>query len=148
MVTDIRDRSDIAGVITDFYSRAFADELLGHVFVDVAKLDLDRHLPIMCDFWETVLFKTGTYRRNALRLHLDLHRLEPLTERHFTRWLALWMATIDDRHAGPHAEHAKLQAGRIAGAMQRRLAGDRRAVPSPVPVAGPTRRAYEDGPQG
>ncbi|MEV6371892.1 group III truncated hemoglobin [Micromonospora musae] len=147
-MTDIRDRSDIAGVITDFYSRAFADDLLGHVFVDVAKLDLDRHLPIMCDFWETVIFKSGAYRRNALRLHLDLHRLEPLTERHFARWIALWTATIDDRHAGPRAEHAKLQAGRIAGAMQRRLAGDRPEAPSRTPLAGPVLRAPEDRPQG
>ncbi|SIQ90331.1 group III truncated hemoglobin [Micromonospora avicenniae] len=147
MVTDIRDRGDIAGIVTDFYSRAFADDLLGHVFVDVAKLDLDRHLPIMCDFWETVIFKAGTYRRNALQLHFALHRLEPLTERHFTRWLTLWAATIDDRHAGPHAEYAKLQAGRIAGSMRRRLAG-RPPSQSPVPVAGPTLRAHEDPPQG
>jgi len=32
------------------FRRAFADELLEPVFIDVAQLDLDAHLPVMCDF--------------------------------------------------------------------------------------------------
>lgn len=123
MHTDIGDRADIAAVITDFYRRAFADDLLGPVFVDIARLDLPAHLPIMCDFWETVLLRTGTYRRNALQVHIALHRLTPLTAEHFDRWLGLWRTTIDDRHSGPRAELAKTQAERIARSMQRRLAG-------------------------
>ncbi|MEU8405768.1 group III truncated hemoglobin [Micromonospora sp. NPDC048842] len=123
MTTDISHRADIAAVVTEFYARAFADDLLGPVFIDVARMDLPAHLPIMCDFWETVLFRTGSYQRNALKLHVDLHRKEPLTDRHFERWLTLWCATIDDRHTGPKAELAKLQASRIAQSMLRRLAG-------------------------
>jgi hemoglobin len=86
---DIGDRNDIAEMIMDFYARAFADDLLGPVFVDVAKLDLAAHLPIMCDFWETVLFRAGLYRRNALQVHVDLHREAHLTGAHFARWLQL-----------------------------------------------------------
>ncbi|WBB67694.1 group III truncated hemoglobin [Micromonospora sp. WMMD812] len=122
MRRDIADRADLVLVISDFYARAFADGLLGHIFVEVAKMDLAAHLPIMCDFWETVLFRTGGYRRNALALHVDLHRVAPLEPEHFARWLQLWRATIDDRHEGPHAERAKIQAERIAWSMQRRLA--------------------------
>lgn len=122
-MADIADRADITALVTDFYRRAFADELLGPVFIDVAQMDLAAHLPVMCDFWETVLFRTGAYHGNALRLHVDLHAREPLTERHFGRWLELWRGTIDDRHAGATAEHAKVQAGRIAQSMLRRLNG-------------------------
>jgi Truncated hemoglobins len=57
-------------LVTDFYGRASADELLGPVFVDVARMDLTAHLPVMCDFWETVLFRAGRYRGNALHPHL------------------------------------------------------------------------------
>ena len=32
-----------------------------------AEPDLSAHLPVMCDFWETVLLRAGRYRRNALR---------------------------------------------------------------------------------
>lgn len=120
---DITQRSDIAALLRDFYGRAFRDELLGPVFVDIARMDLDAHLPVMCDFWETVLFRAGMYRRNALAPHQRLHARADLTPLHFARWLALWCATVDDRHAGPKADQAKLQATRIAGAMCRRITG-------------------------
>ena len=57
------------GLITEFYRRAFADELVGAVFTDVARMDLQTHLPVMCDFWETMLFRAGTCRGNAFNDH-------------------------------------------------------------------------------
>lgn len=122
-VGDLQDRADVVVLIETFYARAFADPLLGHVFVDVAQMDLAAHLPIMADFWETVLFRAGLYRRNALAVHLDLSAREPLTAEHFARWLALWTATVDELYAGPAAELAKTQARRIAGSIHRRVQG-------------------------
>lgn len=123
-LADIALGDDVKRLIEDFYARAFADELIGHIFTDVAHMDLATHLPVMCDFWETVLFRTGTYRRNALHVHLDLHHRAPLTGEHFARWLDLWKATVDDLFAGPKAELAKTQATRIAWSMSRRLLGE------------------------
>lgn len=120
---DLADRADVEELVVAFYRAAFIDPLLGPVFIDVAKMDLERHLPIMCDFWETVLFRTGSYRRNALQAHLALHALSPLGEEHFERWYVLWSRAVDAHYRGPVADHAKLQAGRIAGAMLRRLTG-------------------------
>jgi hemoglobin len=120
---DIDGREDITALLTDFYGRAFGDELLGPVFVDIARMDLAEHLPVMCDFWLTVLFHTGQYRRNALHPHQRLHSKAQLTPTHFDRWLTLWQATVDDRHVGAKADLAKLQATRIAGAMCRRITG-------------------------
>ncbi len=84
---------------------------------------LESHLPVMCDFWETVLFRTGLYRGNALVVHRRLDLRHPLYAKHFARWLAIWEATVDDMYDGPAADRAKLQAGRIARAMHRRLRG-------------------------
>lgn len=126
---DIADRGDVLGLLREFYGSAFCDDLLGPVFVDVAQMDLDEHLPVIGDFWETVLFRAGLYRGNALRPHQLLHTRTPLTPAHFAQWLALWEAAVDNRHSGPKAELAKLQAGRIAGAMSRRITGA--APPSP-----------------
>jgi hemoglobin len=120
---DIADRADISRLVTEFYRRAFADDLLGPVFVDIARVDLSAHLPVMCDFWETVLLRAGRYRRNALRPHVVLDAEVTLTPAHFARWLALWAATVDERHAGEKAELAKVQADRIAGSISRRLRG-------------------------
>ena len=120
---DIADRADVRDLVVGFYRSAFADPLIGPIFTDVAHLDLARHLPIMCDFWETVLLGAGAYHRNALQVHFELHALHPLGAEHFDRWLALWDAAVDERYSGPIADRARLQAGRIAGSMQRRLAG-------------------------
>lgn len=120
---DILRRDDIERLVRAFYARAFGDDVLGTIFVDVAKMDLGVHVPVICDFWETVLFRAGLYRRNALRPHVDLHTATPLTASHFARWLALWDSTIDDHFSGPRADMAKTQAARIAWSMRRRLAG-------------------------
>ena len=120
---DIADRTDIEELIVAFYTAAFADPLIGPIFTDIAHLDLDHHLPIMADFWETVLLRAGKYHRNALQLHYLLHARHPLEAVHFARWLEIWTATVDGMFSGPIAEHAKVQATRIAGSIERRLAG-------------------------
>lgn len=122
-LTDLRDRDDVYRLVSEFYRRAFADELLGPIFTDIAQMNLDHHLPIICDFWETVLFRAGLYRRNALAIHMSLNARAPLGAEHFDRWLALWSQTVDEHFAGEKAELAKVQAGRIAGSIHRRLQG-------------------------
>jgi hemoglobin len=121
---DLSGREDVELLVRTFYARAFADPLLGPVFVDVARMDLDAHLPVMCDFWQTVLFRAGLYRRNALQVHTDLHAIFPLSSQHFGRWLALWVATVDEHFAGEKAELAKTQAARIGSSISRRLLGE------------------------
>ncbi len=77
---------------------------------------------MICDFWQAVIFRAGTYRRNAFGVHAELHARVRLTPELFARWLELWITTVDDLHSGPHADRAKLQAHRIADSMSRRLA--------------------------
>src|SRR5215213_3010110 len=47
------------------------------------------HLGLIRDFWASVLFKTGAYRRNPFAAHVG-KGIEPA---HFARWLALFDAT-------------------------------------------------------
>lgn len=120
---DIADRADILQLVETFYSSAFEDPLIGPIFTEVAHMDLVRHMPIMADFWQTVLFKAGLYSRNALKIHFDIHAQEPLTLDHFNRWLQLWTNTVDRLFQGEKAEMAKVQAHLIAGSLHRRVTG-------------------------
>lgn len=122
---DLRNRADVELLVDTFYRRVFRDRMLGPVFVDVARMDLAAHLPVMCDFWETVLFRAGLYKRNALHVHEELHAKVPLRWEFFDRWLETWRSTVDELYAGEKAELAKLQAGRIAGSIHRRVNGGR-----------------------
>lgn len=143
-MTDLQNREDVERLVTEFYTRAFADELIGPVFTEIAHMDLAEHMPVMCDFWETVLFQAGKYRRNAFNLHVDLHQRPELgtgglTEEMFDRWLAIWAATVDDLYSGDVAEHAKIQASRIAHSIHRRLHS--RTDRQPMSIAGPPTEA-------
>ncbi len=118
---DITTRDDIRRLVVEFYTRAFRDELLRVVFVDVAKMDLEAHLPVMCDFWGTVLLGERSYRGGAFAPHVRLHEQVPLTPRHFDRWLAIWTRTVDDLFAGDTATRAKERATQVARAFSDRL---------------------------
>ena len=118
-------RADIDRLLRAFYERVFEDDLLGHVFVEVARMDLDAHLPVLGDFWEKVLFNTGVYSGHMMAVHRRVNELETFTPAHFARWLAVWRETVDARFDGPVADEAKAHAARIAHAMQRALRGVR-----------------------
>ncbi|MEV0183228.1 group III truncated hemoglobin [Streptomyces sp. NPDC050625] len=127
-------RSDVETLVEAFYRTAFADPLIGPIFTDVARMDLAAHMPRMCDFWESVLFRAGTYHGNALRPHMELNRLTTLRDEHFTRWVSIWTATVDSLFVGEAAEVAKLQAQRVSASLQRRLCGGGLlSLPSTVP---------------
>lgn len=128
---DLETRADLVALITEFYLRAFADDLIGPVFTEVARLDLAAHLPTMCDFWEMALFRRGAYRRNAFAVHRSLHVRHPLRPQHFGRWLDIWTETVDESFGGPVAERAKTQASRIAASMSRRLSAVQVENPPP-----------------
>ncbi len=121
-VPDLTDRRDIDRLLRAFYGRALVDPLLRPVFVDVAHMDLEEHLPRIGDFWEKVLFDTATYDGAAMQVHRRLHRAHPLTRELFDRWLALWDDTLTEQVAGPVADAARAHATRIAAAFVRNLA--------------------------
>lgn len=118
---DIRTRTDIDLIMRVFYERALADEVIGYIFKDVAKIDLEHHLPIIGAFWETMLFQSGNYAglgRNPLEVHMALHLRSALKPEHFVRWLELFERSVDDEFVGERAEFLKMRAHSIAGRMQ------------------------------
>lgn len=129
--SDIDDRADIERLVRTFYGRALGDTMIGYLFTDIAHLDLDAHMPVITDFWETILLGTGSYRGGAYAVHAQLNAKSPLRGGHFERWIALWTQSVDELFAGPRAEEAKAHAQRVARAFHRRLRG----LPDEPPVA-------------
>ena len=137
---DIQDRADVERLLREFYTRAFADPLLRHVFVDVVHMDLEDHLPRITDFWQKVLFNTGTYDGQAMHVHRRVHARVPLTGEHFSRWLELWRDGLDAGFTGPVTEQADAHARRMAAAFLRNLPGSepRRILQLVPPPGAPT----------
>jgi len=120
---DITTREDCEALVRLFYSRALADPLIGWLFVDVAKLDLEAHVPRIASFWETVLLGARSYGGGAFAPHAALNQKARLRKAHFDRWVSLWSQSVDDLFAGPVTDQAKAHAERVARAFHNRLEG-------------------------
>jgi len=72
-MTDIATRADCERLVREFYTRAFADPIIGFLFTDIAKLDLEAHVPRITSFWETVLLGNKTYSGGAFGAQVGGH---------------------------------------------------------------------------
>lgn len=118
---DIESREDLYELVDLFYARAMADPLIGYIFTDVARLDMERHRPVITSFWEKLLFGSGDYAGGAFVAHARIHLRSPLQWGHFDRWVALWSQTVGELFVGPVADAAVAHGRRIASAFSRRL---------------------------
>jgi hemoglobin len=118
---DIENRQDIELIIIDFYHNLMKDPLIGHFFKTVRTLDLKKHIPLIVDFWENILFQTGSYRRNAMHKHFELHDDSPILKEHFTRWLLLFEQSTRKHFKGPMCNLAFERAKQIAGLMKYKI---------------------------
>jgi hemoglobin len=114
---DITQKEDIQLLVDSFYEKVLKDETIGYIFTDVAKLNVPEHMPIMYDFWSSVLLGTTAYKRNPMDKHFALNEKEPLKKEHFDRWLELWFETVDELFTGEIAKEAKNRASTIGRLM-------------------------------
>ena len=127
---DIVGRNEIELLVDSFYEVVRADGMLGPVFDQAAKVDWNEHIPKLCDFWETVLFRTGSYKGNPLAVHRHLAKDVGMGRAMFDRWLELFYQTMDLHFEGENAGHLKRAAADMANVIHSRL----HEMPSTVPT--------------
>jgi hemoglobin len=118
---DITQRKDIERLVNEFYERVKQDHTIGYIFSDVAHVDWDKHLPVMYDFWENIIFQTGNYTGNPMSAHFKIHEKHPFTKAHFTCWLDIFQEILNDCFEGPNTELARQRALSIATVMEIKL---------------------------
>lgn len=121
MKKDISSREDLLLLVTQFYEKLLKDDSINYLFTEVAKIDLDHHLPVLVDFWDSVLFQSDTYHKNAMQPHIDLHLRSPFHKNHFETWLSYFKETVDELFDGEKAFLAKERALSIATVMKIKL---------------------------
>jgi hemoglobin len=111
---DINTRKDIELLVDQFYGKVRKDEVLAPFF---ANIQWDQHLPVMYNFWSSILFGEQSYKGNPFQRHMALQ----LERVQFMQWLLLFHSTVDELFAGARAEEIKARAQAIAGVFQYKL---------------------------
>jgi len=106
---------NIRELVYAFYERVRADPLLGPVFEQKLAGRWDEHLPKMCAFWGSLVLGSKQYRGNVQQSHQPLEGVEP---QHFSRWLYLFLDTVEGRYVSAAAVRFMEPALRIAQSLQ------------------------------
>ncbi len=118
MQKDIEDRKDIELLINSFYNKVKQDAIIGSFFTEVVQVNWEKHLPVMYNFWENIVFQTGSYNGNPMDKHLELNKKSLILMEHFQRWILLFNETVDELFKGKKAELIKQRALSISTVMQ------------------------------
>jgi hemoglobin len=101
---------DVKLLVDTFYTKVREDALLAPIFNERIQDRWSQHLEKMYTFWQTILLGEHTYFGSPFVPHAKL----PVEHMHFTQWLTLFDATIDELFTGEKAHEAKWRAARMA----------------------------------
>lgn len=121
MKADIKNREDIVMLVDAFYRKVREDAQIGYLFTEVALVNWEKHLPVMYNFWDNILFHTGNFDGNPMLKHRMLDEKSKLTAVHFKHWLKLWKKTTDELFEGEKADEIKVRAANISKFMMNKV---------------------------
>lgn len=107
---DIETEQEVHTLVKHFYDKALADEVIAYIFKDHMESELEEHIPVISDFWSSVLLGTQKYKGNVMLAHISLNNKVDLKEAHFDQWLKLWMESCNELFEGEKVEEAKKRA--------------------------------------
>jgi hemoglobin len=114
---DIKTEKDLEILTRAFYKKALADPVIGFFFTDIAKLDLETHIPKITKFWDMQIFGGRDYHGNPFQTHKAINELSYIKKEHFQHWVILFHTTVDELYAGDNADLVKMKSGLIASKM-------------------------------
>ena len=122
MKREIENREDVRLLVESFYQKVMDDDIIGEVFRETLFFNWDTHIPVMIDFWETVLLDAVSYKGNTMRVHIELNKKFPLTPDHFKQWKKLFFETLDEHFTGPKILEAKKRVELMEALIQTKIA--------------------------
>src|SRR4051794_33910934 len=93
---DIETRADIDLFLRSFYEKVKTDKTIGIIFTKIIPMDWEHHIPLITDFWETILLDHPVYKNNAMEVHYNINKIFPLQKKHFNAWLKIFNDTLDE----------------------------------------------------
>jgi len=134
-LADIQDVDDVEQLVRAFYRVAIPDDLLGPIF-EAAGIEWDVHIPKIASWWSRELLGVDGHVANMVQVHLRVAEHRDYGTVELARWVELFTETVEERFAGPVADHAVARAHQVARTLTSALA--RRAGPNAGLLLGPT----------
>lgn len=110
MKYDISTREDIELLVDTFYTKVRSDETIGYFFTKIAAVAWEDHIPIMYDFWSSILINEGQYKGGLIMKHILLDKKSKLEQQHLDKWKELFFETLDELFEGETVDEAKRRA--------------------------------------
>lgn len=114
---ELNTREAIELLVDSFYTKVKKDDLLAPIFNNTEYFSWEKHIPIMYNFWETLLLDTASYKGNTMAKHIALHRRHPLTPELFDRWKSLFYSVLDELFEGPGVAEARRRVEAMSSLM-------------------------------
>ena len=76
---DLDNQQRIDEFVDRFYARLLHDQELAAIFLDVAQVDLQVHLPHIKSYWAKLLLGSSEYQRHTMNIHRQLNDKQLLT---------------------------------------------------------------------
>ena len=111
---ELNTRADVELLVNSFYEKVNKDSLLAPVF---AHVHWPEHLPVMYQFWSSMLLGEQSYQGNPFQKHMNLK----IGAEHFNRWVELFLLTVDEHFIGEKAIEVKARAQHIANVFQYKM---------------------------
>ncbi len=119
MKKDVTNRDDLYLIVNEFYKKLLVNNIMKPFFEKFQdKTTLEKHLQILVNFWDNILFYSGAYKKNAMQPHLLLHEKKPFSKVHFETWLRLFNQSVDANFEGEKANTLKNRALSVATVMR------------------------------
>jgi hemoglobin len=120
------DETVIDQLVRSFYGRAREDAKLGPVFAAHVE-EWEEHLRRICDFWSSVILRSGRYRGRPVPAHVPLG----IDADHFDRWLELFEQTAREVCEPAAADIFVERARMIAGSLELAIASHHGVIVAP-----------------
>jgi hemoglobin len=119
-MSDISNREDIEKLVNTFYGNVKKTPFLVPIF-DMPESEWERHLPVMYNFWDNMVFQTGSYTGGMMWVHFQVNEKHRLSPEHFEHWLSIFFGTVNLLFEGPNAEFVKNKALEVGQIMNAKL---------------------------
>jgi len=91
-------RENLKVLMTLFYRRAIADNVLGPFFIhqlgdDIKNEDWTEHVELLADFWLAELLGEKTYKGNIYGAHI---KVPHINRESFSKWIELFSKSADE----------------------------------------------------